>query len=296
VSVLLQSRDFNLVLNGADMRKDGTFVIHDVSPGSYTILATVEGGPTSLMARQTLQVGGSDLEGLRLAPQAGSTVRGRLRLESRGNVGKFDPSQLFLALRPADAGDDVLGLAQMGMGEGFSASAHVAADGTFEWINVPAGNYFVQFEGENGANGDWYLKSASAGGRNVNESGISVNGGALSLELIASSNGAVVDGVVTDLKGESVTNAVVVVVPEARLRGRVERYRRTVSDQSGRFTLRGIPPGDYTIFAWESVDGEAYYNPEFLKSYEAKGSPLHADEGERKSVKLVAIPAGEELQ
>jgi hypothetical protein len=117
-----------------------------------------------------------------------------------------------------------------------------------------------------------------------------VNGGAVVLDLVASANGGVVDGVAVDQKGEPVANAVIVAVPETSLRARVERYRKTVSDQSGRFTLHGIEPGDYTLFAWESVDGEAYYNPEFLKSYEGQGTGLRMGEGDRKTMRLEVIP------
>ena len=81
----------------------------------------------------------------------------------------------------------------------------------------------------------------------------------------------------------------IVAVPEMRLRAQVERYRKTVSDQSGRFTLHGIEPGDYTLFAWESMDGEAYYNPGFLKSYEGQGSALQVGEGDRKTVRVEVI-------
>ena len=80
-----------------------------------------------------------------------------------------------------------------------------------------------------------------------------------------------------------------------RFRSHPDRFRKAVADQSGRFTLRGLPPGDYTLFAWESVDGEAYYNPEFLKSCEGQGKALSLSEGERKSVQIKAIPALEEI-
>ncbi|HKH98465.1 MAG TPA: carboxypeptidase-like regulatory domain-containing protein [Candidatus Sulfotelmatobacter sp.] len=290
--ILLQSRDFNLVLNGAEMHKDGSFVIRDVSPGAYTILATVENAAVPMMARQALQVGNS-VEDLRLAPQPGAWIHGRLRLESKGNAGRFDPSQIFLALRPTDGDDDTLGTFTMGVG--FSNLAHVAADGSFEWKSVPPGNYYVQLAGDVGAGADWFLKSVLAGGREADDSGISVNGGAVVLDVLASTDGAVADGVVTDKKGEAVANAVIVAEPEAKLRGRMDRYRKAVSDQSGRFALHGMPPGEYTVFAWESVEGEAYYNPEFLKGYEGQGSGLHVVEGDRKSVQLQVIPEGEEL-
>ena len=88
---------------------------------------------------------------------------------------------------------------------------------------------------------------------------------------------------------------VMVAVPEMRLRSHVERYHKTVSDQSGRFSLRGVQPGDYTVLAWESVDGEAYYNPEFLKGYEEQGSALRVAEGDRKGMRVVVIPGAEEV-
>jgi protocatechuate 3,4-dioxygenase beta subunit len=291
-TIMLQSRDFSVVLNGAEMHKDGSFVIRDVSPGSYTILATVDGSAVPMMARQTLQVGSSNVDGLRLAPQPGAVVRGRLRLESRAAVGRFDPDQIFLALQPVDGEGDDSSL----VAERFSNLAHVAGDGSFEWKDVPPGNYYVQILHETDANGDWFIKSVGSGGREVSDSGIAVNGGSVMLDVVASATGGMVSGVASDAKGVPVANAVVVAVPEARMRGRVDRYRKTVSDQSGHFNLRGLRPGDYTVLAWESVDGEAYYNPEFLKSCEGQGSGVRVGDGERKTVPVGVIADGEDGQ
>jgi hypothetical protein len=114
------------------------------------------------------------------------------------------------------------------------------------------------------------------------------------LDLVASSDGGVVEGVATDQKGEPVANAVVVAVPEMRLRAWVELYRKTVSDQSGRFALHGVQPGDYTLLGWESVEGEAYYNPEFLRIYEEQGTTLRVGEGDRKAMRVEVIADSEE--
>jgi len=290
-TIMLQSRDFSVVMNGAEMYKDGSFVIHDVSPGNYTIVATVDGAAVPMTAQQALQIGSSNIDGLRLAPQPGATVRGRLRLETKNGAGGFDPERTSLRLQPTQEGEeDALTV------ERFSDLAHVGLDGSFEWKDVPSGNYGVQIVHEGGVLEDWYVKAVLVGGRDMNDPGITVSGGALWLDLVASTNGGIVEGVVTDSKGEPSSSAVVVAVPEARMRGRVDRYRKTISDQSGRFTLRGLRPGDYTVLAWESIDGEAYYNPEFLKAYEGQGISVKIGEGERKSLQLPAIVATENEQ
>jgi hypothetical protein len=140
---------------------------------------------------------------------------------------------------------------------------------------------------------DWFLKSATAG-RDAADSGFSVSGGVTVLDLLASGDGAMAEGTAANQKDEPVADAVIVAVPEARFRPHPDHYRKAVTDQSGHFALRGLPPGDYTLFAWESVDGEAYYNPEFLKSYQGQGKVLHVSEGERKSVQVKVIPPADD--
>lgn len=289
-SIMLQSRDFSLMMNGAEIHKDGSFVIRDVSPGNYTILASVDGAAVPMTARQSLQVGSANVDGLRLTPQPGAIVHGHLRFESKNPV-KFDPERIFLTLQMVDAAEE--NETSPVFRENFSNVTHVAADGSFQWTDVPAGNYYVQIVGDGLASGDWFMKAVLSGGRDVNDSGISVNGGDVLLDLVASANGGLAEGIVVNNQGEPVSNAIVVAAPSASMRGRVDRYGKTVSDQTGRFSLKGLRPGDYTLFAWESVEGEEYFNPEFLKSFEGQGSSLHVSEGERKSLQLQAIATQE---
>ena len=290
-SIMLQSRDFSLMMNGAEIHKDGSFVIRDVSPGNYTILASVEGSTVPMTARQSLQVGSANVDGLRLSPQPGATVHGRLRFENKTPV-RFDPERIFLTLQMVDAAEE--NETAPVFRENFSNITQVAADGSFQWTDVPSGNYYVQIAGDGDTNGDWYMKSVSSGGRDVNDSGIAVNGGNVVLDLVASANGGAAEGVVVNSKGEPFANAIVVAVPEQRLRARTDHFRRTVSDQTGRFSLRALRPGDYTLYAWENVEGEAYYNPDFLKNYEGQGSSLHVSEGDHKSMQIPLIPGTED--
>ncbi len=106
-AIMLQSRDFSLVLNGAEMRKDGTFEIRDVAPGAYTILATVDNAAAPMVARQALQITSANVEGLQTRASSRGSIRGRLRMEA-SSTARPDPSQMFLLLRSADGDDDAL--------------------------------------------------------------------------------------------------------------------------------------------------------------------------------------------
>ena len=178
---MLQSKDFNLVLNGAEMHKDGSFEIRDVSPGAYKILATVDNVAVPMMARQSLQLAES-VEGLRLSPQSGGTVRGRFHMEASGSA-RRDPSQLFLLLHSVaeDSDSDDDSLSGITMGGGFSNLAHVNNDGSFSWKDVPAGNYSVQIS-DVSAMPDWFLKSVTAAdGHDATDSGFSVGASTIAL-------------------------------------------------------------------------------------------------------------------
>ncbi|MGA8431782.1 MAG: carboxypeptidase-like regulatory domain-containing protein [Candidatus Sulfotelmatobacter sp.] len=295
VVVMLRSAEANSFTTATEVRKNGGFEIREVSPGNYTLLAMVIGGNAGApMARQELDVGADNIIGLRITLQAGGEIHGRFRVEGNGSPAKLDLSQCFLALRSAD-GDDDMGL-MFSADDSFSNLAHVAADGTVQWKNVPAGRYFIVLSGGGDVSADWFLKSGMAGGRDVVENGFDISGGSVGLDLLASGKGAVLDGAVTNHKGEAVDNATVVLIPEQRFRSRVDRFRTTVTDQAGRFALHAISPGTYTLLAWASVDGDEYYDPEFLKSYEVQGKVMHLAEGDHNRVQVEAVPMPEDRQ
>jgi protocatechuate 3,4-dioxygenase beta subunit len=288
--IMLQSNDFNVVFNGAEVHRDGSFVIRDVSPGAYTIIASVESASVSMVARQSLQVISNNIDGLRLVPQTGATVRGRLHWEGKTNGNPVNCGQTLLTLHPADGDDSLM---DFSMGNGFSPVAQIAMDGTFQWTNVPPGTYSLRLGDERNAT-NCFLKSVSAGGRAADMSAISVDGGVVELDVIASANAGIVEGIVTDSEGEPVPDAVIVAVPQAALRTRTDHFHKTISDQRGHFSLQGIAPGEYSVFAWDNLDGDSYYDPDFLQDYEPRAIPLRIVEGDRKNLQVQVVVTEEQ--
>jgi hypothetical protein len=81
----------------------------------------------------------------------------------------------------------------------------------------------------------------------------------------------------------------VVLVPDGKHRTRLSLYKEAQTDQRGQFLLRGISPGDYTLFSWNEVEVGAWEDPDFLKAFEDRGEKVTVQEGEAKSINLTAI-------
>jgi len=49
-------------------------------------------------------------------------------------------------------------------------------------------------------------------------------------------------------------------------------HKAAASDQAGRFTLRGIAPGNYKLYAQESLENNGYFDPDLQRRAASAGS------------------------
>jgi hypothetical protein len=276
-----------------ELGEGGRFEFTNVLPGSYVarlILVSFESGqqPAMQMLRlgQSVEVSNTDVEGLRLQPEAGGQVRGKFRLDTGQ---KFDWTQLTVALLPAE--EDSVEVAWQG-GIGIPTVSGVNVDGAFEMKSVPGGSYRLLVGARSDGLRDYITKSVNLEGRDVVDSGFSVLP-ETSLDVVISAKGASIAGTVVDGKGQPVADATVVDVPSEEHRMRADLYQRDTTDENGHFSLRGLNPGKYTVLAFEELQ-EDVRQTGFLKSYESRGETVQLDEGTRKNVVLKLISSGGE--
>jgi len=82
----------------------------------------------------------------------------------------------------------------------------------------------------------------------------------------------------------------VVLIPENGQRFHVP-HKYTSIDDSGRFQFTAVPPGNYKLFAWESVEPFAWQNAEFVRNYESEEKLVHIDEGAKMTgVEVKSLP------
>jgi len=273
----------------------GTFDLRDVVPGNYwlraqasesttaaTIPANLVGrtisdaittiSGTRMAAQIPLDVSG-DMDGVVLAMSAGISIPGVLRVE--GAALPTAPTAPRVVLRPT---------APNGLSMGTQL---VNADGTFSLNNTFPGEYRFQVLP---MPPDYYIKEARIDQTDVLNQpwviGTSVRG---SLEVVVSSAGGQIEGTVVDARSQPVSSILAVLIPDQD-RGRTELMKTASSDQSGRFTFRGITPGTYKIFAWEGIEANSYFDPEVLSQYEPQAKPVRIGEGEKLVAEVKMIP------
>ena len=263
----------------SQINNQGLFDIRGVPPGSYEIIAMMNGRDNRMTARLPIEIGASDIQNVSLILSPGFTLTGRLAVEGQpSGGGNQTPSRMRVMLRPDSA-------AQLA---GAPQASPVQADGTFTIQQVGRDDYRVTVSG---MPRNAYVKMARYGATDVMSEGFRLDRQPTGpLEILVSMNTGIADGIVQNERQEPSVNVTVVFVPETTRRNRLDLYRTTSTDAAGRFHVEGVPPGDYRVFAWEDVETGAWQDPDFIRVFEDRGKPVRINEGGTVNLELRVIP------
>jgi beta-lactamase regulating signal transducer with metallopeptidase domain/protocatechuate 3,4-dioxygenase beta subunit len=276
VSAIRRNTSPNVTVASATTDKNGAYEILGVVPGSYDMFAGSNGmfPPYGLVS---VEMGAADLENVGITVSTPVDIRGKVTLVG-GKEG--DIAGLRLSV---DRKQDMMGMPQS---RPIGLAPQIDADGSFSIGSVAPGDYTITATSrlENG-----YVKSMQIGPVDLLRNGLRIDSRDPGrVEIVISANGASVTGTVVDQKRSPVPSVMVALVPDLSLRGRGDLFKSTVTDTQGHFTLKGVAPGNYKIFAWEDVD-IAWMDEEFLRPYEGRGSTLRLEEAGRQDIELPMI-------
>jgi protocatechuate 3,4-dioxygenase beta subunit len=278
----------------------GEFELRDVAPGSYWLQAMVANvGPNPsgaappsaadpaavASAFSTTQIPvdvfGRDLENVTLVISPGIPIQGRVRIDGVSNANQNPFGGITLSFQSTTGGGSIL--------SAITGNTMPAADGNFTFPRVTPGEYKLSV---NLANPNMYVKEARLDQTDVLQ-GISIGDRVDSvLDVVLGQNGGQLDGTVTGADLKPVSGVKAVLVPE-RLRNRLDLYKTAITNQDGRFTIRGLTPGDYRLLAWEDIEPFAYFDAEVIRQYEALGKPVRIQDGSKETAEVKIIPAGQ---
>jgi hypothetical protein len=256
----------------------GAFEIRGVSPGSYLFLATADNGVLSSEV-VPVTIANDDVDGVRLALAKTVALSGSLSLENSPTV---DVSKLHVKLRRSTTEFDQ------------TIDARVTADGTFTLEHVSLSpEYDIAVEQLPPGT---YVKSINPPGLGLLQGRARVVADQ-KLQIEVATAICTLDVHVTK-RGSSAAGARVVLLPEPAMRRRADRYITGRTDESGSLHVPAVPPGTYTVYAFEQIDPDGHYALAYSPAAENRlrvhsSIVIIADDDRKKSVELIIIPAEE---
>ena len=239
-------------------------------PGSYDLI--YDAGQGVQIGHASFDLVDRNIDGGDIVVRPNTALPGKIRAAGALPAGwTFNKARVIL--RPLDGRDRLITTTL-----GFLSTA--AEDGTFLLAfaanpdgsrpgTVAEGRYQIEL---GGLAPEMFLASARYGGRDALADGLIIDGTPPNPLEITVDVGGTVTGVVRNAKSDVVADSQVVLIPAQNLRTNMTLFKSTFTDQYGKFSIRGVAPGDYSVLAWEDVEPGAWLNSEFLKAYESIGT------------------------
>ena len=276
----------------ATVDPSGTFEITKVVPGRYVLNASAG----NLSGRIEVEIRDRDLTNITVVLSPGFTVTGRLTVERAATAPATPLTGLRIGLRtdPLSPGGTTYG-------------TPVQADGSFAFPlsgppngpNAGPANIFGPLAGDyrvlvnpiltpptdSGSVGipaqfqSWYVKSIRMGD-------VDLLNDTLHLASQPSDPMLIVIGTNPgSVRGKATPGSTVVLIHDNALRYRVNE-KTSVADAAGNFVFENVAPGNYKAFAWETVERGLWQDPNFMRTQEERGVPVHVDEGKPATIDL----------
>jgi hypothetical protein len=290
----LMDQGYVSVLNPVTNRTSGQFEVRGIVPGAYELMANaLDSSGRQVWGRTRINVNPGELNDVTISIKPGVEVRARLTVDGAPPAYTMQSPPVVMpesdtsitrgitmtaaSQTPATAIAMPAYRVQLRSAEGLAApppfenasNQDMTFDpfGLFVFRNVLEGRYTIMVTPlpPNG-----YIADVKAGGAS-GDPGIDINSQTGEIQVLVNTNGGRIEGVVLNAARKPFASARVALVPSESRRQNIQLYKTSLSDDSGRFNMNGIAPGDYKLFAWESLPGDAWTNAEFLAPFEGSG-------------------------
>ncbi len=260
-------------VSGAVDTNTGKFEIRGVSPGSYLIVASQLLSAQPLGGRIPVEVSAAAVQEQLSVPLAPAfDILGAVEVEGapRGSI-----PNLIVRLQPAE-----------GLALGPQPWSKIASDGSIRLPGVTPGLWKIVLDS---LPEDLWVKAESFAGNEIPAGELIANESTRGqLRIVLAGNGAQISGTVT-VDNQPCRATVVLAPATPELRPFHQFYRVTNATEHGTFTLKGVRPGSYRLFAFQEIEPFAWFDPELLQMIESMGEPVAATKSENILRDVVAI-------
>jgi protocatechuate 3,4-dioxygenase beta subunit len=258
-----------------------------ITTGATTTMimgAPPEGGPIEtapvLWGSAPVTIGDDDATGIVVTLRTGFNIRGRVEFVGASERPAADRlSRLSVTLVPA-AGPRV---------QGMMGRARVDAKGEFVSTTVGPGSYLAGA----GAPSGWFLRSVSHGNRDLSDAPFDLAGDLEGVVVSFTDTPSELTGGVRTAKGTPDPDAAVLIFPADPAMWTVNlprRMRLVRPMNTGRFSVKGLPAGEYLVVAVPDEQIAEWRHPAVLEARAPVAARVHVTEGQITTRDLQTVP------
>lgn len=231
-----------------------------VPPGSYMLTTDYFEAGKRFSARVPIDAGSSDVDNVVVHLDTTFSVTGVVRVVSASGR---TPGKFGFMLRPSES---VVGTGQLKWdADNTSFTMNDMVPGSFRVDpNPPAG---------------FYVASATLAGQDILHNEIPISQAAGPIEITLRDDGGSIEGDIADAAGQPAAGVVLL------LKGNT-RVTTAPPQPSGHFKLQSIPPGEYTIYAWDDITSVQYADPDWMRRNGTGGASVTVTAGQTSQLKL----------
>lgn len=251
---------------------DGSFAVNNVPPGRYILRARGNDSDTPRFAAQPVSVNGEDLTDFTVILSGGATLSGTVTFQT-GQSAVPDLTQFRISAPSTDQSTF-----------GPQPNARVDKDGHFTLEGVPAGPHLVRSAGN--ARG-FVLKSVTIGGRDVTDTPVELRAGENvgNVAIVFTDQLNEISGTITTEQGTPMSEYTVLAFPTdmSLWRPQARQIMTARPDQTGKYRIRGLPPGQYYLVTVDPAEQGEWFEPAYLDEHRAGAVRVTLADGDVKT-------------
>jgi hypothetical protein len=254
----------------AESAANGEFEIRDVRPGIYDLYPDYDNFNSRRVFthRTPIEVKNADVKGVTITLSPGSTLTAEVIIDGASTL-PFKLNTLGLSLTMLDSTPQSFALTL--------GSLPFDSAGKLSVENLIEARYAI---GVSGLPLAAYVADIQQADKSVFDEGLVLTPQARPIQIHIRLDGPSVTGVVRTAEQQAAKNTSVILAPPPDRRKNSALFKVVNTDSEGRFTIPGVMPGPYTIFAVRDRPfREPWLNAEFLARYQDQARPVVVEEG-----------------
>jgi hypothetical protein len=246
--------------------------MNNVAPGRYVLRARGDDSEVPQYAALPISVNGDDIPDMMVVLSPGAAISGTVAFLPGGSPAP-DFTQFRITAPSTDQSDF-----------GPQSSARVDKDGHFTINGVSAGSHLIR--PSNGSR-TWVLQSVTIGGRDITDTPFQVRSGenVANVQIVFTDKQTEINGTLTTDNGTPVPEfTVLAFATDPALWRPLSRQIMTARpDQTGKYRIRGLPPGEYYLATVDPAQQGEWFEPAYLDEHRSGAARVVLSDGDVKT-------------